>query len=98
MVIYSDYPANNFFVYILYPYINVTSQMQIIRMKNIPSYYWERVIFPGQQLIFEAMTSALLEIYTSDAIAIPTDVIPCEQLRVIDKSSSQTPALTILSW
>jgi len=66
-------------------YINATSRIQIIRVTNIPNFYWERIVFPGQRLLFEAVTAALLEIHTSDRnTAILTDVIPCRQLCLID--------------
>jgi hypothetical protein len=43
-------------------YMNITRWFQIIKITNIPNYYWKQVIFPGQRLIFEAVTSAKLEI------------------------------------
>ncbi|MDJ0703600.1 MAG: DUF1830 domain-containing protein [Leptolyngbyaceae cyanobacterium MO_188.B28] len=64
-------------------YINSTNRMQIIRITNIPEYYWERMILPGQHLIFEAMPEACLEIHSSEHItSILTDVIPCRQLHI----------------
>ena len=75
--------------YILCFYINSTSQIQIIKINNIPNYSWERSVFPGQRLMFEATTSDVLEIYTSESVtAFPTDVIPCQQLRVIEEETS----------
>lgn len=85
---------DSFSGYILYFYINITRYVQIIRITNIPNYYWERTIFPGQRLIFEAITSAKLEIYTTEsATAIPSDVIPCQQLRVMDELVSAKHSL-----
>jgi DNA-directed RNA polymerase specialized sigma24 family protein len=34
-------------------YVNATSQIQVARITNIPKWYFERVVFPGQRLIFE---------------------------------------------
>ncbi|MCW6038057.1 DUF1830 domain-containing protein [Spirulina subsalsa FACHB-351] len=66
-------------------YVNATSQIQIARITNIPNWYFERVVFPGQRLVFEAVPSSLLEIHTGMmASAILSDTIPCERLRIDD--------------
>lgn len=66
-------------------YVNATSQIQVARITNIPNWYFERVVFPGQRLVFEAMAEAMLEIHTGMmASAILSDTIPCERLRVSD--------------
>lgn len=62
-------------------YVNATSKIQIARITNVPDWYFERVVFPGQRLIFEAMPKALLEIHTGMmASAILSDTIPCNRL------------------
>lgn len=67
-------------------YVNATSQIQIARITNIPNWYFERVVFPGQRLVFEANIEAILEIHTGMmASAILSDTIPCEKLR-LDKN------------
>jgi hypothetical protein len=44
---------------------------------------YERVVFPGQQLLFEAPPEAELEIHTSHPVsAILSDRITCTRLRV----------------
>lgn len=64
-------------------YVNATSRIQIARITNIPNWYFERVVFPGQRLVFEALPAALLEIHCGMmASAILSDTIPCETLRV----------------
>ncbi len=64
-------------------YVNATSKIQIARITNVPNWYFERVVFPGQRLIFEAIPYALLEIHTGMmASAILSDTIPCERLCV----------------
>ena len=67
-------------------YVNATSQMQIVRITNISNWYFERVVFPGQRLVFEAVSDALLEIHCGTiASAILSDTIPCDRLRVHDE-------------
>jgi hypothetical protein len=62
-------------------YVNATSQIQVARITNIPNWYFERVVFPGQRLIFEALPDAQLEIHTGMmASAILSDNIPCDRL------------------
>ncbi|TVQ63019.1 MAG: DUF1830 domain-containing protein [Spirulina sp. DLM2.Bin59] len=76
-------------------YVNATSQIQIARITNIANWYFERVVFPGQRLVFEAVPNALLEIHTGMmASAILSDTIPCQKLQVEeqDDASASTPA------
>lgn len=64
--------------------------MQIVRITNIRDWYFERVVFPGQRLMFEAMSEAQLEIHTGMmASAILSDTIPCDRLAV--DPAEQTP-------
>ncbi|MGL5510778.1 MAG: DUF1830 domain-containing protein [Microcoleaceae cyanobacterium] len=68
---------------ILCCYVNATSQIQIARVTNLPNWYFERVVFPGQRLVFEALPIALLEIHTGMmASSILSDKIPCDRLRI----------------
>ncbi|MEG4996999.1 DUF1830 domain-containing protein [Microcoleus sp. B4-D4] len=68
---------------ILCCYVNATSLIQIARISNIPNWYFERVVFPGQRLVFEAMSAAALEIHTGMmASAILSDTIPCDRLQI----------------
>ena len=68
---------------ILCCYINATSELQIARIANIANWYFERVVFPGQRLLFTAVPEANLEIYT---YVMPTTTLaarlPCDRLRV----------------
>jgi hypothetical protein len=69
-------------------YINSTSRIQIIRITNIPNLHLERMVFPGQRLMFEAVPEAKLEVYTNEsATAILAEVISCQQLRVTDSQA-----------
>lgn len=75
---------------ILCYYANATHQIQVIRIGNIPNWCFERVVFPGQRLMFEAAAEAVLEIHTGAvASAILSDKIPCYVLRVIEEVSSE---------
>jgi Domain of unknown function (DUF1830) len=70
---------------ILCCYVNATSQIQIARITNIAKWYFERVVFPGQRLVFEALPEALLEIHSGMmASAILSDTIPCDRLSIND--------------
>ena len=66
---------------ILCCYVNATSRIQIARITNVSNWYFERVVFPGQRLVFEALPEAHLEIHCGImASAILSDTIPCDRL------------------
>jgi Domain of unknown function (DUF1830) len=68
---------------ILCYYANTTNQIQIIRSAKIANCYFERVVFPGQRLLFETVPEAQIEIHTGTMVtAILSDRIPCSRLRV----------------
>jgi len=68
---------------ILCCYVNLSSQIQVARIDNNPSWYFERVVFPEQRLLFEAPANAQLEIHTGTlASAILSDRICCQSLEV----------------
>lgn len=67
-------------------YTNASPQIQVVRIIDIPNWYFERVVFPGERLMFEAPQAAHLEIHTG-AMAILSETIPCEQLRVRNSAS-----------
>ena len=78
-----DSLPNEYSERILCSYKNATSTIAIVRITNIPHWYLERVVFPGQHLLFEAVKEAQLEIHTAKmASAIPADTIVCERLQV----------------
>jgi hypothetical protein len=73
-------------------YINETSKIQIARVTNIPGWYFERVVFPGQRLLFESMPEGQLEIHTGMmASAILSDTIPCTRLQISQEDIVETP-------
>ena len=93
MSIFDPLPADLHDKKIICSYVNATSKIQIARITDVPQWYFERVVFPGQNLIFEAIASAHLEIHTGMmASSILSDTIPCVQLQVEEASS------TLPSW
>lgn len=57
--------------------------IQIARIANIPNWYFERIVFPSERLLFEALPEAQLEIYTSvTPNEIRLDRILCKCLRI----------------
>lgn len=74
---------------LLCSYINATSQIQIARITNVPNWYFERVVFPGQRLVFEAVAEGILEIHSGMmASAILSDRIPCQRLAIEDSQNT----------
>jgi Domain of unknown function (DUF1830) len=86
-------------------YANFSNQVQIARISEIANWYFERVVFPGQRLLFEAPSHAQLEIHTgSMASAIFSDTIACHSLRVqevdgglLDASAQSTKSPTLVN-
>jgi hypothetical protein len=75
---------------ILCCYINATSKIQVARISNIPNWYFERVVFPGQRLVFEAPRKGQVEIHTGMmASAILSDKIPCDRLMLEEPSANE---------
>lgn len=73
-------------------YVNATSQIQVARITNIPNWYFERVVFPGQRLVFETLPQASLEIHSGMmASSILSDVIPCYELRIDQEPETVDP-------
>ena len=71
-------------------YVNATNQIQVVRITNIVNWYFERVVFPGQRLVFEALLDAMLEIHTGMmASAILSDTIPCDRLSLGDSDDEE---------
>lgn len=79
-------------------YANATSQMQILQIVNIPNWKFERVIFPGQRLVFEAVPNAQLQIYTCiTGSPILLDRIACNCLRINEGTCDVHEALVQVS-
>jgi len=76
-------PTNTDYEPVLCCYVNKTSHVEIVRITNISHWYFERVVFPGQRLIFEAPVTAKLEIHTGMAISsILSGTIDCQELQL----------------
>ena len=70
-------------------YVNATSSIQVARITNIENWYFERVVFPGQRLMFEAVPHACLEIHTGMmASAILTDTVVWASIAIEESSNS----------
>ena len=68
-------------------YVNATAHTEIVRITNIPHWYFERVVFPGQRLLFKAPTIAKLEIHTGMNISsIASETIDCRKLQLSNES------------
>lgn len=70
---------------ILCCYINVTDRIQILRLPKLTNGFYDRVIFPGERLMFEATPEDQLEIHTAKpANIILSQKIPCARLQVCE--------------
>ena len=78
---------------ILCYYVNLTNQIQRACISNTPNGLYERVVFPQQRLLFEAVTGALLDVYVcSPGGETLLDRIPCLALKV-NEGDRRTPAI-----
>lgn len=71
---------------VLCHYHNDTRHIQVARIENIPHEpheYLERVVFPGDRLVFKTFPHAWLEIYTGELCsALLAERILCDRLRL----------------
>ncbi|MGV0023703.1 DUF1830 domain-containing protein [Phormidesmis priestleyi] len=68
---------------ILCYYVNVTNRLQMAQIKNVPGFRFERLVFPQQRLLFEAIPEAMLEVHTqTTANSTPSERISCFRLQV----------------
>lgn len=70
--------------FILCCYQNPKASIQVIRSTSfdIPKWHLERVIFPGQRLMFYAPPQAKLKVYNGSlAESLLSDTIPCDRLQ-----------------
>lgn len=74
-------------------YVNATAHVEVVRITNIPHWYFERVVFPGQRLLFKAPIIAKLEIHTGMSISsIASETIDCQKLQLASSDNFLTPA------
>lgn len=80
-------------------YVNPTSKIQIARITNVSNWYFERVVFPAQRLMFEAPAQAVLEIHTGCmAGAVLADTIPCDRLQLKEEIASSQAKTLVSSY
>jgi len=67
------------------------------RIANIPNWYFERVVFPKERLLFAAPPTAKLEIHqhNQDGTTL-SDIIPCKYL-LVDEVSHNNRAIELCS-
>ncbi|MFE4106602.1 DUF1830 domain-containing protein [Almyronema epifaneia] len=70
-------------------YVNASSQIRVVRVANVANWYFERILFPGQRLMFEAPTEAELEIYANASLI---ETVACQQLEVRSSEAAANPA------
>ncbi len=76
-------------VRILCWYMNTSSKLEIARITNIPNWYFERTVFPGERLLFEAVPEAELEVCrTVETGAVVCERILCDRLQVEEVSTA----------
>ncbi len=68
-------------------YQNSTGKLQLARVQSQPSL--ERLVFPGEKFMFEALPDGVLEIYTytTSGMTLLKNVI-CQDLQVHQKDAS----------
>ncbi|BAU09646.1 hypothetical protein LEP3755_01170 [Leptolyngbya sp. NIES-3755] len=75
---------------ILCYYSNQSRLIQQIRLQTNPHSSLDRIVFPGEKFIFEALPEGLLEIYTYTATGLQLlQTIACEQLQVLQRYSAE---------
>ena len=78
-------------------YTNSTRKMQLIRVIDSQNLYSEKIVFPQQRILFEAVPEGQLAIYTNQA-GIPRciQIIPCQNLQVNQVRQNRTVVQTIV--
>ncbi len=68
-------------------YINATDRLQKIRLTDISkAARFEKIVFPGQRILFEASLEFSLEVYTIAAgREVLLEILPCHALRVVEE-------------
>ncbi|MEL6229948.1 MAG: DUF1830 domain-containing protein [Cyanobacteria bacterium J06627_3] len=74
-------------------YVNSASKIQVVRITNIQNWYFERVVFPGQRLMFESSVKGQLEVHSGAmASSILEDTIPCTRLTIAQSEDEMAGA------
>lgn len=74
-------------------YANKDKELLVAKITNIPGWRFERVVFPGERFLFEAPSSAVLEIHRNNPHG-PTcsESLPCTNLSIADLGKSSGAA------
>jgi Domain of unknown function (DUF1830) len=71
---------------ILCYYANFSDGIQMARISNLQHFNFEKVVFPGERLLFEAASDAQLEIYISQTGRESLlEKISCDRLQVSEE-------------
>jgi len=71
----------------LFCYQNTTSQIQVVRSDRSARQKLEKIVFPGERLLFRDATTSVVEVYSSTATGLTLiDRISCSQLQVLEPS------------
>lgn len=70
-------------------YINDTNNMQIIRMLSGVKCEFERIVFPGERILFKALPESYLEVYSPLINEIQSTRMSCRFLQI-----NENPDLT----
>ena len=75
---------------ILCCYVNNDRNIKVVRIINIAGWYFERVVFPGDRLLFESVSQAQLEVYAMifSTVAL-VEITACDRLAVKDPQTDQ---------
>lgn len=71
-------------------YMNGTTKAIAVKINNVPDWHFEGIVFPNERFLFEAPSTAKLEVYQFTEFGITrSDLIPCNDLLVeqIDSTS-----------
>lgn len=75
---------------ILCYYTNRSNSIQQVQLQTNPQLSLDRIVFPGEKFMFEALPEGLLEIYTCTATGLHLlQTIACEQLQVLQRYSAE---------
>lgn len=76
---------------ILCYYTNHDRTIKVARITNIANWYFERVVFPGERLLFEALPEAQLEVYVTNFSTVAlVEVTTCARLAIKAIQTEQT--------
>ena len=77
------------FIYCFYR--NSTPDIQVVRIENVSDFHFERIVWPGHDLIFQAPSEAVLDVYAGILTSACITSIECSRLHCT-KDSTQLDA------